>query len=111
MLERDQIMEIPPTQRMERQESLVREHSEEYRAALQRAVALNIPHATLSSPYGTFNELEGGENSGRSGEENSGRSGEETSLLSFKKWRESWDNFIERLFDVDESGRMVFKRT
>ncbi|GMN44899.1 hypothetical protein TIFTF001_014090 [Ficus carica] len=111
MLERDQIMEIPPTQRMERQESLVREHSEEYRAALQRAIALNIPHATLSSPYGTFNELEGGENSGRSGEENSGRSGEETSLLSFKKWRESWDNFIERQFDVDESGRMVFKRT
>lgn len=111
MLERDQIMEIPPTQRMERQESLVREHSEEYRAALQRAVALNIPHATLSSPYGTFNELEGGENSSRSGEENSGRLGEETSLLSFKKWRESWDNFIERLFDVDESGRMVFKRT
>jgi hypothetical protein len=25
--------------------------------------------------------------------------------------RERWDNFIERLFDVDESGRMVFKKS
>ncbi|PON92077.1 hypothetical protein TorRG33x02_121490 [Trema orientale] len=101
MVEKDQIMGIPAKQRMERQESLVREHSEEYMAALQRAVALDIPHATLSSPYGTFHEIG----------ENSGRSAGETSMLSFKKWRKSWDDFTERLFDVDESGQMVFKRT
>ncbi|XP_062090329.1 uncharacterized protein LOC133796710 [Humulus lupulus] len=102
MLEEYRIMEIPEKQRMERQEFLVREHSEEYRAALQRAVALDIPHAISSSPYGTFHENEEGENSSRSAGE--------MSILSFRKLRESWDSFIERLFDVDESGHMVFKR-
>ncbi|KAL5572841.1 hypothetical protein UlMin_022438 [Ulmus minor] len=103
MLEKEHIMEIPAKQRMERQVSLVRDHSEEYRAALQRAIALDIPHAHSSSPYGTFHfhEVEEGQNSGSSGEE--------TAKLSFKKWRKNWDNFIERLFDVDESGDMVFK--
>ncbi|KAJ4826391.1 hypothetical protein Tsubulata_025170 [Turnera subulata] len=102
MLEKDPIMEIPANQRMERQASLAREHSEEYEAAVQRAVALDIPYAYLSSPYGTFLEAEG---------ESSGGSSVETSLLSFKKMRERWDNFVERFFDVDESGRMVFKHT
>ncbi|KAJ6889514.1 hypothetical protein NC652_030314 [Populus alba x Populus x berolinensis] len=43
MVEKDHIMEIPAKQRMERQETLAREHSEEYRAALQRAVTLSVP--------------------------------------------------------------------
>lgn len=102
MLDKDRIMEIPAKQRMERQESLAREHSEEYEAALQRAVALDIPQAHSSSPYGTFPDMEEGETSGSSSRG--------ISLLSFKKMRESWDNFIERLFDVDESGRMVLKK-
>ncbi|KAL9396909.1 hypothetical protein Peur_011162 [Populus x canadensis] len=103
MLEKDRIMEIPAQQRMQRQESLAREHSEEYEAALRRAIALDIPQASYSPSYGTFAEVEEGESSG-----SSGGSG---SLLSFKRMRERWDNFIERLFDVDESGRMVFKKS
>ncbi|KAF4392859.1 hypothetical protein G4B88_011854 [Cannabis sativa] len=102
MLEEYRTMEIPEKQRMERQEFLVREHSEEYKAALQRAVALDIPHAISSSPYGTFHENEEGENSSRSAGE--------MSMLSFNKLRASWDGFIERLFDVDESGHIAFKR-
>ncbi|XP_048334061.1 uncharacterized protein LOC107408739 [Ziziphus jujuba] len=102
MLEKDRAMEIPAHQRMERQESIVREHSEEYRAALQRAVALDIPHAYSSSPYGTFHEKEVGENSGLLDTENP--------LSSSKRRRESWDDFVERLFDVDETGHMVFKQ-
>ncbi|CAK7348893.1 unnamed protein product [Dovyalis caffra] len=101
LLEKDRIMEIPAQQRMQRQQSLAREHSEEYEAALRRAVALDIPQATCSSSYGTFAEAEEGDGSGSS----SGTG----SLLSFKKMRKRWDDFIERLFDVDESGRMVFK--
>ncbi|XP_024441310.1 uncharacterized protein LOC7494079 isoform X2 [Populus trichocarpa] len=104
MLEKDRIMEIPAQQRMQRQESLAREHNEEYEAALRRAVALEIPQAAYSSSYGTFAEVEKGEGSGSS-------SGARSSLLSFKRMRERWDNFIERLFDVDESGRMVFKKS
>uniref|UniRef100_A0A6N2M8T3 Fungal lipase-like domain-containing protein n=1 Tax=Salix viminalis TaxID=40686 RepID=A0A6N2M8T3_SALVM len=103
MLEKDRIMEIPAQQRMQRQECLEREHSEEYEAALRRAVALNIPQAAYSPSYGTFAEVEEGESSG-----SSSRAG---SLLSLKRMRVHWDNFIERLFDVDESGRMVFKKS
>ncbi|KAJ6334870.1 hypothetical protein OIU76_007767 [Salix suchowensis] len=103
MLEKDRIMEIPAQQRMQRQECLAREQSEEYEAALRRAVALNVPQAAYSPSYGTFAEVEEGESSGSS----SGAG----SLLSLKRMREHWDNFIERLFDVDESGRMVFKKS
>lgn len=102
MLEKDRVMEIPAHQRMERQESLVREHSEEYKAALQRAVALDIPQAYSSSPYGTFHETGAGESSGRPGREDL--------LSSSKKRRESWDDFVERMFDVDETGQVVFKK-
>ncbi|KAG6749508.1 hypothetical protein NC652_032853 [Populus alba x Populus x berolinensis] len=104
MLGKDRIMEIPAQQRMQRQESLAREHNEEYEAALRRAVALEIPRAAYSPSYGTFAEVEKGEGSGSS-------SGARSSLLSFKRMKERWDNFIERLFDVDESGRMVFKKS
>ncbi|KAL9430174.1 hypothetical protein AB3S75_025538 [Citrus x aurantiifolia] len=102
MLEKDRIMEIPAKQRMERQESLAREHSVEYKAALQRAAALDIPLAYSPSQYGTFREMQEGETSSRSCEQ--------TSLLSSKGRRESWDEFVERFFDVNESGEMVFKK-
>ncbi|KAM2647436.1 hypothetical protein TB1_000690 [Malus domestica] len=105
MVEKDKIMEVPAKQRMERQVSLVREHSQEHKAALRRAVALNIPHAYSDSRYGTFAFVETleGKNSG-------GSSGGTPCKASFKIRRESWDNFVERLFDVDESGDMVFKK-
>ncbi|XP_022757326.1 uncharacterized protein LOC111304726 isoform X1 [Durio zibethinus] len=69
ILEKDGIMQIPAKQKMERQESLARELGEEYKAALQRAVALDIPQAYLPSSYGTFHEMEEAEFSGRSSEE------------------------------------------
>ncbi|XWS61183.1 hypothetical protein CRYUN_Cryun07bG0103800 [Craigia yunnanensis] len=76
ILEKDRIMEIPAKQRMERQETLAREHSEEYKAALQRAVTLSVPHAYSPSQYGTFDESEDGENSHKSsGESSVGSSG------------------------------------
>ncbi|KAB1204840.1 hypothetical protein CJ030_MR7G015327 [Morella rubra] len=69
MLEKDGSMEIPAKQRMERQETLAREHTQEYKAALQRAVTLAVPHAYSPSQYGTFDEQEGGEHSDRAIEE------------------------------------------
>ena len=105
MLEKDKQMEIPAEQKMERHESLAREHGEEYRAALQRAVALDIPQAYSPSSYGTFHEMHVGEDSG------SGRSSGKSSSLSNKKRTESWNDFVGRLFDVDDSGHMVFKKT
>ncbi|XP_076906552.1 uncharacterized protein LOC143562700 [Bidens hawaiensis] len=95
MLEKDPIMEIPAKQKMERQQTLAKEHGEEYAAALQRAVTLAVPHAVLPSKYGTFQDSEDGE----------GSSGES----SMKHTR--WDELIERLFDKDESGYMVLKKS
>ncbi|KAJ4838423.1 hypothetical protein Tsubulata_020691 [Turnera subulata] len=105
MMEKDKMMDIPEQQRMERQQTLAREHKREYKAALQRAVTLSVPHAYSPYQYGTFNEAEDGEESHRS-------SAESSSLGSSKKSRtvENWDELIERLFDRDTSGHMVFKK-
>ncbi|KAM2281698.1 hypothetical protein ACFX1S_042257 [Malus domestica] len=73
MLQKDHIMEIPSKQRMERQETLAKEHTEEYKAALQRAVTLAVPHAYSPSPYGTFDEKDEEDHSyGSSGESSFG---------------------------------------
>ncbi|KAF9617629.1 hypothetical protein IFM89_037692 [Coptis chinensis] len=103
MHEKDQIKEIPVKQKMERQQTLAREHNEEYKAALQRAVTLSIPDAYPPSPYGTFDKRDDGDNLRRiSGEGSLGSS-------TKSRHRESWDELIERLFDKDESGHMVLK--
>ncbi|PNY08758.1 calmodulin-binding heat-shock protein [Trifolium pratense] len=102
MLEKDNTMEVPAKQIMERQETMTR-HSQEYRAALQRAKTLDVPHAYAPpSEYGTFDEE--GEESSRSEAESS------VSSTTRSKAAESWDVLIERLFDKDEHGHMVFKR-
>ncbi|KAL5727471.1 hypothetical protein ACHQM5_000663 [Ranunculus cassubicifolius] len=106
MLEKDRITEIPAKQRMERQETLKRDHSKEYRAALERAVTLAVPDAYTPSPYGTFDKGDDGSDS-----RSPSIAGGEGSLSSSTKsrHRESWDELIERLFDKDESGHMVLK--
>ena len=72
MLEKAESMEIPPKQRMERKETLAKEHTEEYKAALQRAVTLAVPHAYSPSPYGTFDEQEEEHSYGSIGESSFG---------------------------------------
>lgn len=98
MLEKDQPLEIPAQQTMERQETLTR-HNVEYKAALQRAKTLDVPHAYKPpSEYGTFDE---------EGEESSARSQGESSNKSLVD--ESWDALIERRFDKDEHGHTLKK--
>lgn len=101
-MESDPVMEIPPNQRMERREKIAREHSQEYRQALERAAALDVPHSYVPSPYGTFNDPEAGEQLNISSTEGS--------LASSKRRRESWGDFVGRLIDTDESGHMVLKK-
>ncbi|GAU32388.1 hypothetical protein TSUD_44310, partial [Trifolium subterraneum] len=82
MLEKDDTMEVPAKQIMERQETMTR-HSQEYRAALQRAKTLDVPHAYAPpSEYGTFDEE--GEESSRSEAESS------VSSTTRSKANESW---------------------
>ncbi|XAR63063.1 hypothetical protein NMG60_11022872 [Bertholletia excelsa] len=103
MMENEQAMEIPPQQKMERQASLARDHSEEYKAAIQRAIALDVPQAYSPSSYGTFSESEEGDDSSRQ------RRG--SPFTSSKVRKESWDVLVDRLFDIDESGHMVLKNS
>lgn len=103
MREKDNTMEIPTKQIMERQETLAR-HSEEYNAALRRAQTLDVSHAyTPPSQYGTFDE---------EGEESSRRSQAESSFGSTNRstMDETWDEMIERLFEKDEHGHIVLKK-
>ncbi|PWA51763.1 alpha/beta-Hydrolases superfamily protein [Artemisia annua] len=96
MLEKDPIKEIPVIQKMERKQTLAREHGEEHAAALRRAVKLAVPHAILPSHYGTFQDS--------AGEGSSGGTSRKHTLGG------SWGELIENLFDKDESGHMVFKK-
>ncbi|KAM4069017.1 hypothetical protein ACB094_12G057300 [Castanea mollissima] len=104
MQEKYKTLEIPAKQRMERQETLAREHTEEYKAALQRAVTLSVPHAYNPSQYGTFDALEEGEHSDRSVGESSTGSSQKTKKI------ESWEE-IEHLFDKDKSGHIMPKKS
>lgn len=102
MLEKDRIFQIPAQQKMERQLSIAREHGDEYNAAMQKATALGISQANSPPSYGTFLGSEEGETSASS-------SAKAPSPL-FRKWKASWDNFVDRLFEIDESGQIVFKK-
>lgn len=104
-MERDRMMDVPAKQRMERKESLVREHSLEHEAALRKAVALDVPHAFSTSPYGTFTLIETEE------AENSGKSSGGSPSAPLKHRSESLDDFVERLFHVDEAGNIMVKKS
>ncbi|XP_073123172.1 uncharacterized protein [Henckelia pumila] len=104
MLEKDQTLEIPAKQRMERQETLEKDHSEEYNAALRRAISLSVPHAFSPSPYGTFDQTSDEESHKLLGDSSRGSS-------TRSRGRENWDELIERLFEKDDSGHIVLKKT
>ncbi|KAI3471145.1 hypothetical protein Pfo_027808 [Paulownia fortunei] len=103
MREKDHTLEIPAKQKMERQKTLAKEHREEHKAALHRAVTLAVPHAFSPSEYGTFDEKDDDDSHNSVGDSSTGPS-------TKSKTKESWDELIERLFDRDESGHMVLKK-
>ncbi|GAB2227684.1 hypothetical protein Droror1_Dr00009511 [Drosera rotundifolia] len=101
MLEKEEATEIPAKQKMERQENLARDHSQEHKAALKRAATLSVPHAYSPSEYGTFNPQE--DESEQSDASSSGRA------PSGSLNKESWDQLVKRLLDKDKSGNIVLK--
>ena len=56
MLGKYKIVEISAKQKMERPETLKKECSEWYKAALHMAVTLIVPHVCSPSQYGTFDD-------------------------------------------------------
>ena len=106
MLEKDHNMEVPLNQRMERLEVLAREHIQEHKAALKRAYALDVTHSSPPpSRYGTFNEPSVGDQA------TNRSSPGESSISSSKRRKESWGELLERIFDTDESGNIVLKKS
>ncbi|XP_010932578.2 uncharacterized protein [Elaeis guineensis] len=97
---------VPPLQqKMERKQSLEREH----RDALERAVTLNIPHAVPpteqpsddTDPTPSENQDEATLHS---------KQDEATSHSSSKSGRTNWDELVEKLFTRNASGGLVLKK-
>nr|CAB3456569.1 unnamed protein product [Digitaria exilis] len=101
MLE-EETMAVPSEQRMERNETLQREHVEEHKAALRRAVTLSVPDARAPSPYGTFDD------DGRRQLEHQPERSESFPPAGARQ-RMSWNDLIERVFDKDEDGQIVLR--
>uniref|UniRef100_A0A0A9EDX9 Fungal lipase-type domain-containing protein n=1 Tax=Arundo donax TaxID=35708 RepID=A0A0A9EDX9_ARUDO len=99
MLEEEDTMEVPSEQRMERNQTLQREHVEEHKAALRRAVTLSVPDARAPSPYGTFSGDEHQRHPDRS----------ESFPLVGARQRMSWNDLIEQVFERDEDGQIVLR--
>ncbi|CAA0831226.1 alpha/beta-Hydrolases superfamily protein [Striga hermonthica] len=80
----------PEVQRLERKQTLEKEHND----ALERAVTLNIPHAVKSAeeePYADTQE------------------GSSVMHCSGKNGRTNWDEVVEKLFKRSESGKLLLK--
>lgn len=88
-------MEIPPKQRMERQETLAKEHREEHKAALRRAVTLSVPDAVSPTAYGAFDDKA------------SDADDSSTSLSTKSRLRMTWHELIEQILDKDDSRHTV----
>eukprot|EP01018_Ginkgo_biloba_P029159 Gb_23707 [translate_table: standard] len=115
MMERDRLLEVPSKQRMERQETIAKEHNEEHNNALERAVTLKVPHA-FSPSYGTFDKHETGSELEVLLDEHGDRIsditevGEPSTDGQTAKRKTDWDELINRLFQKDASGKIVLKK-
>lgn len=95
MLEKEKAMDIPISQRMERQESIAWEHTKEYEAALRKAVDFEVPsvYSYPSYQYGTFQEAE---------EEGETSSGEASSQPTTER-RQRQQDLMGQPLDKDDS--------
>lgn len=105
MLEEEDTVAVPSEQRMERSETLQREHVEEHKAALRRAVTLSVPDARAPSQYGTFDDY------GRQQHPHHPQQPERSESFppAGTRQRMSWNDLIERVFDKDEDGQIVLR--
>lgn len=111
MIERYNPIEIPPTQKMERRESILKEHEQELKNALEKAVTLKIPHAFAPS---NAIETESKEEVILDDQGNlvcdSSKAEELPSDTQAAKTHSNWDELIDRLFEKEESGRTILKK-
>ncbi|KAJ4730446.1 Sn1-specific diacylglycerol lipase alpha [Rhynchospora pubera] len=86
MLEKEKIMGIPPSQRMDQER---RTHAEEQQVAIQRIADLSIPDTCSPYRYGTFDD--------------------NSVCVETEGSSSTWGKFITKAFITDESGKLVPK--
>lgn len=107
MIEKENALEIPRLQRMERQATLRGEHREEYRAALERAVSLNVPRA---ASYGTFDSDKFNWDDNEEDSLIAREPGDSSQAGGGSQQRRNWENLLNNLFVRDAAGKIVLKR-
>ena len=98
-------MTPPAQQKMERKQTLEKEHLD----ALERAVSLHVPHAVSPAEEATAEvSLESSEETSKAPE----RSQDEAASRSDSKssGRTNWQELVEKLFTRNESGNLVLKK-
>ncbi|KAK6121707.1 hypothetical protein DH2020_044575 [Rehmannia glutinosa] len=106
MRDKDHMLEIPAKQKMERQKTIAKETQRRAQGALHRVITLAVPHAFSPFEYGTFDEKDDDDDESKNSIGDSS-----TGSTTKDKSKEDWDELIERLFERDESGHMVVKKT
>lgn len=86
----------PKVQKLDRKETLEKEHKD----ALDRAVSLNIPHAVASAEEETWGNTENGS------PDDTGNS----SKTEHMDARTNWNNLVKKLFKKTESGNLILKQ-
>lgn len=98
----------PEVQKMERLQTIEKEHKD----ALDRAVSLNIPHATRSPEEVPLTSDEVGSSSGNKEPEGSTNESKDAKKPTSQPagGKTNWDELVEMLFDTNESGKLQLKR-
>lgn len=107
MIEKEDALAIPRLQRMERQATLKGEHREEHRAALERAVSLNVPRA---ASYGTFDSDKFNWDDNEEDSLTASECGDSSQARGMSQQRRNWENLLDKLFVRDAAGKIALKR-
>lgn len=107
MIEKENALAIPRLQRMERQATLKGEHREEHRAALERALSLNVPRA---ASYGTFDSDKFNWDDNEEDSLTASESGDSSQARGMSQQRRNWENLLDKLFVRDAAGKIALRR-
>ncbi|KAG6549400.1 hypothetical protein Mapa_009119 [Marchantia paleacea] len=108
---KESLTKVPATQKMEREQSIAQGHKDQYKAALERAVTLKVPHA-FSPSEDTIEEGETDENAivvDENGNSVPPKAEENPVDSGAAKKTTNWNVLVDRLFHSSKSGRFTRK--
>ncbi|XP_024538319.1 uncharacterized protein LOC9639345 [Selaginella moellendorffii] len=122
LMEETATMQSPTPNKMVRQHSIQEEHMEQYKAAMERAKTLNIPHAhdSPSQSYGTFDHVSVGDTDESDAEnqaeisrshspspDEEDEEEEDSAEVSEEESLDKWKKFLRELFPKDRYERLL----